>query len=278
MKITALGLFCLVTASIAPAPAPARDYGDNAARVALTALADGAQRSDANRARNVYRHPVDTLLFFGLKPDMTVVELWPSGGWYTEIIAPYVNAKGQYYAAGFDQASTVPFYRKVNTAFADKLAARPDLYGNVKVTELAPPTKLAIAPAGTADMVLTFRNLHNWMADGQAEAVMKAAYRALKPGGIFGLVEHRGDPAVSQDPKANSGYVNQDYAIELARAAGFKLVGTSEINANPRDDKNHPKGVWTLPPSFRLGDKDRAKYRAIGESDRMTLKFVKPVE
>ncbi|RMF10300.1 MAG: methyltransferase [Alphaproteobacteria bacterium] len=240
--------------------------------------AEGEHRSAANRARNAYRHPVETLLFFGLKPDMTVVELWPGAGWYTEIIAPIVRDRGAYYAAGFDQESAIAYFGRVNRAFAEKLAARPDLYGHVKVTELAPPEKLDIAPPGSADLVLTFRNLHNWMARGQAETVLRAAYRALKPGGVLGLVEHRGNPAVEQDPKAASGYVNEDYAIALAEAVGFELVAKSEVNANPRDTKDYEMGVWTLPPTLRLGDKDREKYLAIGESDRMTLKFVKPAE
>jgi predicted methyltransferase len=141
---------------------------------------------------------------------------------------------------------------------------------------LAPPEKVAVAPPGSADLVLTFRNIHNWMNDGQAEMVFAAAYQALKPGGIFGVEEHRGNPAVPQDPKAESGYVNEDYVIKLAKDAGFELVARSDINANPEDTKNYPDGVWALPPTLKAGDVDRAKYLAIGESDRMTLKFAKP--
>jgi predicted methyltransferase len=252
---------------------------EGSAASAIATWAEGDHRSEANRARNQYRHPVDTLLFLGLEPDMTVVELWPGGGgWYTEIIAPYVRGEGAFYAAGFDRETEVEYFKRANKAYAGKLAARPDLYDHVRVTELAPPKKLDIAPAGTADMVVTFRNLHNWMGRGQAEAVMEAAYRALKPGGILGLVEHRGNAETPQDPAAKSGYVNEDYAIKLAEGAGFKLVAKSEINANPKDDADHPAGVWTLPPSLRLGEKDRAAYEAIGESDRMTLKFMKPAE
>jgi predicted methyltransferase len=206
------------------------------------------------------------------------VELSPGGGWYTEILAPFLRDRGKLYAAGYDPKSEVDYYRKSAKRYADKLAANPAVYGKVVVTVLRPPDELAIAPDGSADMVLTFRNLHNWMGSGQAEAVLQAAYRALKPGGVFGVVAHRGDSSVEQDPKAASGYVNQDYAIALVESVGFKLVASAEINANPADTKKHPEGVWTLPPGFELGDVDRDKYAAIGESDRMTLKFVKPAK
>lgn len=244
----------------------------------LQEIATGDHRSAENRARNDFRHPVETLSFFGLKDDMTVVELWPGGGWYTEILAPYLRDKGRFIAAGFDQEVKDGYYARGTAVLAAKLAARPDLYDRVTVSELAPPHKLDIAPAGSADMVLTFRNLHNWMGQGQAEAVLAAAYLALKPGGVLGLVEHRGDPAKPQDPAAKSGYVTEAYAIALAERAGFRLAARSEINANPKDTKDHPKGVWTLPPNLALGEENRAHYQAIGESDRMTLKFVKPAE
>jgi predicted methyltransferase len=208
---------------------------------------------------------------------MTVVELYPGGGgWYTEVLAPYLHDRGTYYAASYDPDSTSDYYRKNSKAYTDKLATNPAVYGNVKVTVLAPPEKVDIAPAGSADVVLTFRNIHNWMGDGQAETVFAAAYRALKPGGVFGVTEHRGKPGSVQDPKADSGYVNEDYVISLAKNAGFELAARSEINANPADTKDHPEGVWNLPPALRGGDNDRDKYLKIGESDRMTLKFVKP--
>src|SRR5262249_48938494 len=162
-------------------------------------------------------------------------------------------------------------YRKNARKFADKLAAEPALYDRVKTTILAPPDALGIAPDGSADLVVTFRNIHNWMNDGQAETVFAAVYRALKPGGTFGVEEHRGEPSSPQDPKAKSGYVNEAYVIELARAAGFELAARSEINANAKDTKDYPDGVWDLPPTFEAGDRDRDKYQAIGESDRMTL-------
>ena len=234
---------------------------------ALQAAIDSPTRPAADKARDRYRHPLATLTFFGIKPDMTVVEIWPGGGWYTAILAPYLKPHGKYYAAVADQHSE---------GFRKKLADDPKLYGNVIVTELAPPGKVAIAPPGSADMVVTFRNVHNWLRSGYGQDVFDAMYKALKPGEILGVVDHRAATKLVQDPKAASGYVREDYVIGLAKKAGFDLAGDTEINANPNDTKDYPKGVWTLPPTLRLGDTDRARYLAIGESDRMTLKFVKP--
>ena len=242
---------------------------------ALNKILAGEHRSDANKARDQYRHPVETLTFFGIKDDMTVVEIFPGAGWYTEILAPLLKDKGTFYAAGNDPDSSSDFSRKSAKHFAEKMES-DDVYSNVNITVLAPPEKTEIAPPGSADMVLTFRNIHNWMKGGYADDVFNAMYKALKPGGILGVVEHRGNPNIAQDPGANSGYVNQAYAIQLAEKAGFVFVGSSEINANPKDTKDHPKGVWTLPPTLRMKDTDREKYLAIGESDRMTLKFEKP--
>ena len=216
-------------------------------------------------------------MFFGISPDMTVVEIWPGGGWYTEILAPFLNGSGRYYAASWDQNSQSPRIQRSLRRYREKLASRSDLYGEVTVTELS-REKTEIAPPGTADMVLTFRNVHNWMRRGYERQIFGTMYEALKPGGILGLVEHRGDPEVWQDPQALNGYVNVEYAIGLAEDVGFRLIAKSEINANPKDTKNHPEGVWTLPPALRLRGQNREKYLAIGESDRMTLKFVKPVE
>jgi predicted methyltransferase len=235
---------------------------------ALTAVVDSSSRPADEVARDKYRHPLETLTFFGIKPDMTVVEIWPGGGWYTGILAPYLHDNGKLYAAT-NKGENVDEYKK-------KLAADPARFGKVTVTELDPPDKMEIAPPGSADMVVTFRNVHNWMRGDNAEAVFKAMYVALKPGGILGVEEHRGDPSKPQDPKAASGYVQQDYVIKLAEEAGFMLTGKSEINANPKDTKDYAKGVWTLPPTLRMGDADKEKYLAIGESDRMTLKFLKP--
>jgi predicted methyltransferase len=244
-------------------------------RTAIDAKLDevlaGEHRSQEHRARDRFRHPKETL-----RDDMTVVEVWPGNGWYTEILAPYLRDRGTLYAAQLDPAAS-DYARRTVDEYRAKLAARPDLYGKVIVTTLAsPPATTEIAPPGSADMVLTFRNLHNWMMFGWAREALQSMYAALKPGGILGIVEHRGDPKVEQDPKAASGYVNETYAIELIEGVGFELVARSEINANPLDTKDHPQGVWSLPPSFAAGDADRERYARIGESDRFTLKFVKP--
>lgn len=241
----------------------------------LDRILAGDHRSEANRARDQYRHPRETLLFFGIRPGQTVVEIWPSGGWYTEVIAPLVAGRGKFYAA-----HVVPNPANENTtralkAYADKLAARPDVYGDVTITALGPGST-DIAPPGSADLIVSFRNIHNWMGRDFAPEAFAAMYKALKPGGVLGIVEHRGNPAVPQDPKAASGYVNEDHAIRMIEAAGFRLVAKSEVNANPKDTKDYEKGVWTLPPVYAMKDVDREKYAAIGESDRFTLKFIKP--
>lgn len=241
----------------------------------LIQAVEGDHRSEKNSARDTYRKPMETLNWLGLKEDMTVVEITPGGGWYTEILAPYLRDKGTFYAAGFDASSKVDYFRRVAKAFDDKLATKPAVYDKVIVTELAPPTKTQIAPPGSVDMVLTFRNVHNWMSANNSDAILTAMYTALKPGGILGLVEHRGDAEIKQDPKAKSGYVNEAYTIAMIEKAGFKLVEKSELLANSKDTKNHPEGVWTLLPTLRLGDQQRKQYLAIGESDRMLLKFVK---
>jgi predicted methyltransferase len=240
----------------------------------LKAVVNGDQRSAENKARDKYRHPVETLAFFGIRPNMTVVELWPFGGWYTEIIAPYVKDKGTYYAAAMDPTSTDREATEYNGELKKLLEAHPDLYGKVKWSVLA-KGKYNLAPDGSADLVVTFRNIHNWVWSGDEKEVFAAAFRALKPGGVLGVEEHR-----ANDPKAKPGrgqaYVGEDYAISLIESVGFKLAGRSNINNNPKDTKDYPKGVWTLPPSFAMGDTDHAKYAAIGESDRFTLRFVKP--
>ncbi len=248
---------------------------NNPSDTKLLQAINGEHRSAANKGRDVYRKPQKTLSWLGLKNDMRVVEITPGGGWYTEILAPYLRENGTFYAAGFDAESKKRFFRRAVKAFKAKLDGNPAIYDKVTVTELAPPAKTAIAPPASVDMVLTFRNVHNWMSAGNSDAVLGAMYSALKPGGVLGLVEHRGNPDVAQDPKAGSGYVNEAYTIALVEKAGFKLVGKSELLANPKDTRNHKKGVWTLPPTLRLGNKDKSKYLAIGESDRMLLKFVK---
>jgi predicted methyltransferase len=236
----------------------------------------GDHRSAENKARDKYRHPKETLLFFGLTPDMTVVEISPSRGWYTEILAPLLRDGGLYYAAVSAITEKTPEALKKNdTAYRDMLAGAPDLYRKVKLSVLSAGA-LQIAPPGSADMVVTFRNVHNWAKAGTADAMFKAFNEALKPGGVLGVVEHRARPEHSFQQQIDTGYMTEAYVVDVAQKAGFKLVNKSDINSNPRDTKDYPGGVWTLPPTLRYGDENREKYLAIGESDRMTLKFVKP--
>ena len=238
---------------------------------------DGEHRSDKNKRRNVYRHPLETLKFFELDADMSVVEIWPGGGWYTEILAPVLKDQGEFYAAGFSKvAKRTPKWRKdFQLRFEAKLTDDPQNYSAVKVTDLAIPERPEIAPANSVDRVFTFRNVHNWMKGEYAEGVFDSMYAALKPGGILGIVEHRAKPGTSLEDMIVSGYVTEAKMIELAEVAGFRLLGKSEVNANVKDTKDYPKGVWSLPPTLRLKEVDRDKYLAIGESDRMTLKFIK---
>ncbi|MDB5748413.1 MAG: methyltransferase [Massilia sp.] len=239
---------------------------------ALKAAIAGEHRA-SNAARDQYRHPYETLSFFGIKPNMTVVELAPSGGWYTEILAPYLRDKGKLIGAG----EAIEPGKRYGTAFRKKLDSNPALYGKVVPSIFEPPTRYDIAPANSVDMVLTFRNLHNWVGAGDeaVKTTFKEIHKVLKPGGVLGVVDHRLPAAMPQDAKASSGYVHESYVIKMAENAGFKLAARSEVNANPKDQANHEKGVWTLPPVLANKDKDREKYMAIGESDRMTLKFVK---
>lgn len=242
---------------------------------ALDAILAGGQRTGADRALDRYRHPKATLLFFGIRPNTRVLQVWPEPGWYTQIIAPLVRAKGLYYAGVIAPDPGSRFLQARRADYLGLLASRPDLYGSVKVVTF-PLNGSDVLPPGSVDMALSFRGLHEWMALGDAPEALATIYRALASGGVLGVVDNRGDPAVPQDPRAKSGYVRQDYAIRMIEAAGFRLVATSEVNANPKDMRNYPAGVWTLPPDYRLGNIDRAKYEAIGESDRFTLKFVKP--
>ena len=242
----------------------------------MAVMLAGSHRSDANKARDAWRNPAETLAFFDVTESSTVMEIWPGGGWYTEILAPYLRDSGRYIAAGWDAESDTQFIVEAVARYQAMLDATPELYDQAEVAVLMPPDKMQPVPPGSVDVVLTFRNIHNWMPRDTQGAMFTAMYEALKPGGVLGVVEHRGNPDVPQDPVAKSGYVNESYAIELAEAAGFVLDGRSEINANPADTRDHPSGVWTLPPTLRLGDEDRAKYEAMGESDRFTLRFVKP--
>jgi predicted methyltransferase len=274
---TYAAIFAAACLAALPALASAPPVTDAATLATLDRVLAGDQRSEQSRARDAWRHPKETLQFFGFRQDMTVLEIWPGGGgWYTEILAPALREHGHYIAAGQDPKSDSQYVQGNISKFADKLAARPDLYDRVKVTALQAPNELHPVPDGSMDMVLTFRNVHNWMGADSADAMFRAMYAALKPGGILGLVEHRAKSTEPQDPKAKSGYVRTDYLVELAGRAGFKLIGESEVNANAKDDADHPKGVWSLPPTLRGGDVDRDKFMAIGESDRQTLRFRKP--
>lgn len=267
-----LGLWASLALCLPAGTAAAQDGSAN--DQAIQALVAGPARSAGNRARDPYRHPVEDLRFFGIKPTDTVVEILPGGAAYwTEILAPYLRDHGRYVAANPGPADISEEAVKGNAAFAAKIAANPGDFAKVETAAFTAQGDLV--PPGTADVVLTFRNVHNWMADGSAGAVFSAFNRALKPGGTLGIEEHRGRTDQPQDPRAKSGYVREDAVIGLAEAAGFKLLARSEANANPRDTKDYPEGVWTLPPTYRLKDKDRDRYAAIGESDRMLLLFEK---
>jgi predicted methyltransferase len=231
-------------------------------------------RSPANTARDPHRHPFGTLSFLAIREDSVVVVILPgSAGYYMEILAPFLKDQGLYIAASRD-ALAAPQYLADHQKLLARLKAEPDLYGKVQVTQFNAGLH-DIAPPGSADCVLTFRNLHNWVERNEVEGALRAIHKALKPGGVLGVVDHRGRTDMSQQAQMKSGYVRQDTAIALIEKAGFRLAGMSEVNANPRDTKDHPAGVWTLRPTYRLKEQDRAKYQAIGESDRFTLKFVK---
>jgi predicted methyltransferase len=273
-RTTLSAVACLAAFAAAASGPPVTDA---ATLATLDKAIAGDHRSAQNKARDAFRHPKETLKFFGFRQDMTVLEIWPGGGgWYAELLAPALREHGHYIAAGMDPKSTSKYVQDNLKKFADKVAARPDVYDRAKLTTLQAPNELHPVPDGSVDMVLTFRNVHNWMGNGSADAMFKAMYAALKPGGILGVEEHRAKNTGPQDPKAESGYVRTDYLVALAEKAGFKLIGESEVNANPKDTADHPNGVWSLPPTLDGGDTDRDKFIAIGESDRQTLRFRKP--
>ena len=240
----------------------------------LSQLLAAPYRTQANVVRDGHRQPVETLTFFGVKDNSTVVEILPgSRGYYLEILAPFLKAKGLYIAANRDE-NAAPQYLADHQKFLARLKEDPEVFAKVQVTKFN-ADRHEIAPAGSADFVLTFRNLHNWIERGEVEAALRAFHKALKPGGVLGVVDHRGRTELSQEAQMKSGYVREDYAIAMIEKAGFRLTGRSEVNANPKDTKDYPVGVWALPPTYRMKDQDRARFAAIGESDRFTLKFVK---
>ena len=260
--LLSLGIAAQAAAPAAPTPDPA-----------LAAVVASPARDARFVARDPARHPVEELTFFGLKPTMTVVELWPGGGYWTEILGPYLAKDGRYYVAlpspgNAEEDAGVARWRS-------RVAAQQARLGDIHETTLG-PGHFEVAPPGSADLIVTFRNIHNWMEAGYADDVLAACYRALKPGGTLGVEGHRGRTDKPQDPQAKDGYVREDYAIALAKKAGFEFVGSSEIDANPKDTKDWVDGVWTLPPTLSQGDKDRARYLAIGEADNFVLKFRKP--
>jgi predicted methyltransferase len=251
-----------IAAAAAPAPDPA-----------LVAVVSDPARTAAFVARDKARHPAEELAFFGISPKMTVVELWPGGGYWTEILGPYLAKGGTYYVslnAPGDKEEDAGVQR-----WRARVAAQKDRLGTLHETVLG-AGHFDVAPPGSADLIVTFRNFHNWMDDGTVDQAVAAAFKALKPGGILGIEEHRGRNDKPQDPKAKDGYVREDYAVALVKKAGFVLVGSSEINANPKDTKDWVDGVWTLPPTLSQKDKDREKYMAVGEADNFVLKFQKP--
>lgn len=260
----------VILAALLAATVAAGAHADDALKAAIA----GTHRASANSARDAARHPAQTLEFFGIKPSMTVVELSPEGGWYTEILAPYLRAKGKLIGAG----ETIKPENRYAMLFKKKLDSNAAVFDKVQIGVFEPPAKYDFAPAGSVDMVLTFRNVHNWMAldAAQRKAMFRSVYDSLKAGGVFGVVEHRLPVAMTQDASASSGYMHEAAVIAMIEEAGFKLAAKSEVNANPKDSANHNRGVWALPPTLANKDQDRARYMAIGESDRMTLKFVKP--
>jgi predicted methyltransferase len=273
-SITRIARTCLLLLAAAAANAVAADSGPDPLAAAIASTA----RTPKYVARDVYRHPLETLRFFGLRPDQTVVEIWPGRGWYMEILAPYLRDRGKYYAAieAPDVAGASQEAKDDAALLRKRIADDPAHFGKVMVTDLHPPQLTEICPPGTADVVLTFRNVHNWIDDGNQQQQFVAFFKALKPGGVLGVVDHRAKPGTTLAETKKTGYIDEAYVKKLATTAGFRFDAASSVNNNPKDTKDYPDGVWTLPPTLMLKEKDRDKYLAIGESDRMTLRFVKP--
>lgn len=284
MKKLILALACISLISACHSDGDAKPVAKQDSQqigAAIAPLLQGSWRSPENRARDQYRHPQQTLQFFGVTPSQTVIEITPGAGWYTEILAPLLKEKGHYIAV-INDASKLPnersqtFYGKLNADLRTKIAGNAAVFGTPSIIEIDPGAPV-LGDAESTDTVLTFRNVHNWVMAGQEAAMFEAFYEVLKPGGVLGVAEHRADPDADFEKIKNSGYLPEEYVIKLALQAGFVLDARSEINANPKDTKDYPGGVWTLPPTLSQKDKDREKYLAIGESDRMTLRFKKPL-
>lgn len=281
LPLAAALVACAKTPS-APEAAPAQEPASVAAVPPTTegfpnleSVVAAPHRVD-DQARDPARKPVETLNFCGLQPDHTVIELSPGGGWYTKILAPYLRDEGVYAgAAPSPDGERARYYER----YAQVIGSDESLFGKARTLVLDPPDTIMLGPSNTADLILTFRNSHSWVRDGLAEQTYAAAFDALKPGGTFCVVQHRAseDTEVDAPELAKTGYVKQSHLIAIAESVGFQLDEASELHANPRDTRDHPKGVWTLPPTLALGDEDKSRYLDIGESDRMTLRFTKPV-
>lgn len=271
-----LSLAALFGSSLATAATAASTDAStsNISQEQFATVLNGNWRVPKNAARDQYRHPQQTLTFFGVRTDQTVIEITPGNGWYSELLAPLLKDNGHYVAAIVDPSESDEAKKSAET-LRQKYAADPAHYGKVDVMAYAPQAPVFGKP-GSADTVLTFRNVHNWVDAGNEAATFKAFYDVLKPGGTLGVVDHRAKPGTTAKDNENNGYLPTDYVVKLAETAGFKLAGQSEVNANPKDTKDYPDGVWTLPPALVKGDQDKDKYLAISESDRMTLRFVKP--
>lgn len=251
-------------------------WSDRSMDERMGSILSSDHRSEANKARDKWRHPGQTLKFFEVQPQHAVLEVSPGGGWYSEILAPFVKGHGKLTLAVFADDSKSEYRVKMNRELKARVQDQSDVFGSVQYVVFEPPIIGPLGKEDEYDRILTFRNVHSWLPEEQVEAVFKEFFRVLKPGGIFGVVQHRLPENAKADPVKTRGYVKESLVIELAERAGFSLAAKSEINSNSKDKAFHPKGVWTLPPGFALGDKDKAKYEAIGESDRMTLKFIKP--
>jgi predicted methyltransferase len=281
--LTALSLGCgggATPPAAAPVPttATAAETGSTVDTKLKASLA-GPQRTEKERARDAYRHPRETLEFFGLKDTDTVIEISPGEGWYTAVLAPVLHDHGKLIVVGGDpKGDPNSEGTKHALALQDRFQKTPQAFDRVQPVVMSYDASSPWGAPESADVVLTFRNLHNWIEDGKADKVLAQVFKVLKHGGVLGLTDHRANPGASIDPKVigDSGYVPEEYIEKVVEAAGFKLAAKSDINSNPKDTKDYPKGVWTLPPVYAAGATDHAKYEAIGESDRMTLKFVKP--